>query len=57
VEEIASLKLKISERSFELLVPLAEELIDADDGVSCYEAHTMLCHKDVCTRNLRPTLI
>jgi hypothetical protein len=41
VEEIASLKLKIFDRSFGLLVPQAEELIDADDGVSCYEAHTV----------------
>jgi hypothetical protein len=35
VEEIASLKLKIFERSFGPLVPQAEELIDAHDGVSC----------------------
>ena len=57
MEEIASLKLKISERSFGLLVPPAEELTDADDGVSCYEAHTVFCHTNVCTRNLKPTLI
>ena len=57
MEEIASLKLKISERSFGLLVPPAEELTDADDGVSCYEAHTVFCHTNVSTRNLKPTLI
>jgi hypothetical protein len=50
VEEIASLKLKIFERSFGLLAPQAEELIDADDGVSCYEAHTVLCQTGVCIR-------